>query len=312
MRCDLHVHSLHSGPATLPLIGRLAKECYSEPGEVYEVARSRGMDLVTLTDHDTIAGALQIAKLPGTFVSEEVTCLLPGGRELHLGVFDITETQHQLISARRTDAEALFAFLAEEHIPACVNHLFSALTGRRHPSDFDAALGGVPLVETLNGMMCPASNARAAAARRRAGLAAVGGSDAHTLASVANAYTAVPGATTREEFLDGLRRGLTIAAGRSGSYARLAADIGRVFAGLCREQGRRARASLPDALGFGLLLAAAPLAGLIPIVAAWTYVHEHVFACRHYRRFESGRVPAPRRIPSGPFGPTAAPRPAGS
>ena len=42
--------------------------------------RRRGMDLVTLTDHDTIAGALEIAPLPGTFLSEEVSCLLPGGR----------------------------------------------------------------------------------------------------------------------------------------------------------------------------------------------------------------------------------------
>src|SRR6185503_12063049 len=71
LRCDLHVHSRHSGPATLPLLGRLADECYSEPEQVYEQARRRGMDLVTLTDHDTIEGALRLAGRPDTFVSEE-------------------------------------------------------------------------------------------------------------------------------------------------------------------------------------------------------------------------------------------------
>ena len=68
------------GPADLPRLGRFAHESYSEPRAVYEAARRRGMDLVTLTDHDTIEGGLEIADLPGTFLSEEVTCALPGGR----------------------------------------------------------------------------------------------------------------------------------------------------------------------------------------------------------------------------------------
>jgi predicted metal-dependent phosphoesterase TrpH len=313
MRCDLHVHSCHSGPATLPVIGQFAKECYSEPLEVYEVARRRGMDLVTLTDHDTIAGALEIASQPGTFVSEEVTCLLPEGRELHLGVFGIDEAQHQQIAVRRRNAEGLFAYLAEQRIPVCVNHLFSALTGRRQLCDLQLALDLAPLVEARNGMMCEASNTRAAAAGRRAGLAPVGGSDAHTLASVANAYTFVPGAASPEDFLDGLRRGFTIAVGDSGSYARLTADILRVLGGLYGEYRRRARRSPVDAVRFALLLGAAPLASLVPIAAAWTYAHEHWFAWQHYRRFESQREAVLRRaVRPGPFGPTAAPRPAGA
>jgi predicted metal-dependent phosphoesterase TrpH len=101
MRCDLHVHSARSGAVDVRPFTRVANESYSEPLAVYEQARRRGMDLFTLTDHDTIAGALELAQLPGTFVSEEVSCALPGGRELHLGVFDITEPQHAAIAARR-------------------------------------------------------------------------------------------------------------------------------------------------------------------------------------------------------------------
>ena len=66
MRCDLHVHSRHSGAADLGPLGLLADESYSDPRAVYGEARRRGMDLVTLTDHNTIAGAVEIASLPPT------------------------------------------------------------------------------------------------------------------------------------------------------------------------------------------------------------------------------------------------------
>ncbi len=102
MRCDLHLHSKYSGPLTLPILSRFVRECYSEPAAVYETALAHGMDLVTLTDHDSIEGALQLAGRPDFFVGEEVTCELPGGRELHLGVFDITEAHHATIQSPRS------------------------------------------------------------------------------------------------------------------------------------------------------------------------------------------------------------------
>ena len=195
LRSDLHVHSRHSGPATVPVLGRLAQECYASPQEVYDEARRKGMNLVTLTDHDTVEGALELAGRPDTFVSEEVTCALDGGRQLHLGVFDITEAQHQGIARRNRDPEALFAFLAEAGIPVAANHLFSALTGRRETADIELALRHAAIVETRNGMMSPACNETAERAALSAGLPGCGGSDAHTLATVARAYTCVPAGT---------------------------------------------------------------------------------------------------------------------
>ena len=58
MRSDLHVHSRYSGRTDWPVLRHLGQECYSEHEAVYEQARRRGMDLVTLTDHDSIEGAL--------------------------------------------------------------------------------------------------------------------------------------------------------------------------------------------------------------------------------------------------------------
>jgi predicted metal-dependent phosphoesterase TrpH len=264
------------------------------------------MDLVTLTDHDSIGGALEIAGLPGTFVSEEVTCELPGGRVLHLGVFDITAEQHQRIARLRRDAEALFAYLAEERIPACVNHLFSALTGRRQTSDFALPLHGLRLIEARNGMMSSRTNGFATIAGGLAGMGAVGGSDAHTLASVARAYTVVRGAATREAFLEGLRRGLTIPAGGHGTYARLTADVARIFARAYEDNARRALGGPAAAARFALMLAAVPILPLIPIVTAAIYADEVLFATRHFRRF---RRAADRRVDfpeaRGPLAPAA-------
>jgi predicted metal-dependent phosphoesterase TrpH len=310
VRCDLHLHSRHSGPAEPWPLGLLAQESYSEPRAVYGAARRRGMDLVTLTDHDSIAGALEIASLPGTFVSEEVSCTLPGGRRLHVGIFGINEAQHAVIARRRDDAEALFAYLAEERIPAAVNHPFSALTGRRKTADLHRALSAVELVECRNGMMSEAVNARAQRAGRAAGCFPVAGSDAHTLASVARAYTVVPHARTREEFLDGLRRGLTLPAGSSGGYAQLTADLARITAAAYGESARGCLRQPAAAARLAGLVIALPLLPLLPLATAAVFLHEQLFA----RRQELALLASRRRRgsqASGPFGPAAAPHPAG-
>ncbi|HEY6547669.1 MAG TPA: PHP-associated domain-containing protein, partial [Vicinamibacteria bacterium] len=230
MRCDLHVHSKHSGPADLPVLRHVGRESYSEPLAVYEKALARGMDLVTLTDHDTIAGALELRHLPNVFMSEEVTVGLPGDRQLHVNVFDVGEGQHEALARRRLDPEAFFAYLAEQRLPASVNHLYSALTGAREVADLHLPLKHLGLIEALNGSMPDSQNEQARLTGRFAGMAGVGGSDSHSLAGVARAFTTVPGARTKEEFLDGLRRGLTVPVGRSGSWARLTSEVGRIFA----------------------------------------------------------------------------------
>jgi len=56
MKCDLHVHTVHSGMCTVPVFKRICRESYSDPDEVYATLKRRGMDLVTVTDHDSTDG----------------------------------------------------------------------------------------------------------------------------------------------------------------------------------------------------------------------------------------------------------------
>jgi predicted metal-dependent phosphoesterase TrpH len=286
MRCDLHVHSWYSGRAEVPVLEHVGRECYSPPLEVHDRARRRGMDLVTLTDHDTIEGVLSLAHLPGTFVSEEVTVLLEGDRQLHVNVFGLDERQHEALQGRRRDFEAFLAFLAEERLPASVNHLFSALTGARHLADLRLPLGRLPLIEALNGAMPEGHNERARIVGREAGMAPVGGSDAHSLAHVARAFTTVPGARNKEEFLAGLRTGLTVPSGRSGGYARLTGEVVRIFAAGYAETLREALAGAPSAVRVAASLALAPFLPLIPLFTLGVYAHERRFGARHFRAFQ--------------------------
>src|SRR5258705_12095433 len=70
----LHCHSPDSQLSKLGVQRALGlPECATPPEEVYELAKRRGMDFVTITDHDTIAGALTIANRPDVLVSVDRT-----------------------------------------------------------------------------------------------------------------------------------------------------------------------------------------------------------------------------------------------
>src|SRR6185436_2630208 len=157
-RADLHLHSDHSGLKQLRFLRM--RDCYSSPLEVYRRAKARGMDLVTLTDHDTIDGCLELIDAlgdpPDVFISEEVETFLPGHRSMHIGVFGITEAQHAEIQRRRRDFTALVDYLAQERIPSALNHLFRGYRPGLDVEQYLAPLiGTFDLFETRNGTQSP-------------------------------------------------------------------------------------------------------------------------------------------------------------
>ena len=123
-RADLHVHSKASNRPTEWILRQFgAPESFTEPREVYRLCRERGMDFVTLSDHDTIAGALEIAHLPGTFLSEEITVEFPeDGCEIHCLAIGITEAQHKEIQRLRKNIYELRDYLVAEDVLHSVAH----------------------------------------------------------------------------------------------------------------------------------------------------------------------------------------------
>jgi predicted metal-dependent phosphoesterase TrpH len=259
----MHIHTRFSGASSTPFLTNVCRESYSEPEAVYATVRQRGMDLVTLTDHDSIEGAEQLRGRADFFVSEELTCRMPSGTEVHIGVYDITERQHVQLQQRRSDLIALLMYLTESRLFFSVNHVFSCLTGKRHADDFVWFRDYFPAMESRNGLMLSGQNQDSQRLAQEWQKIEIGGSDAHALASAATAYTEVPGARNKEEFFAGLRAGKGRVAGGSGNYLKLTRDVLLIGAAAMREES------------WSVLLA--PLALAIPVMTFLNYRCEQKF-----------------------------------
>jgi len=246
---------------------------------------------VTVSDHDSMAAAATLNRHPDFFPSEEVTCRMPSGNELHVGVYDLTEPQHVEIQRRRNDLPRLVAYLNEQQLFYSVNHAFSALTGRRSLEDFDWIDRATPAVEVLNGHVLERSNRLAQRMAEHAGKVMLGGSDAHTLHSLGTVWTRVRGARNKGEFLEGLRHGRAQVEGESGNLWRLTRDVLQVCASLLEEKP--------------LAAILAPLALAIPAVTMLNYWVEDTFARRwgeewdRLRGLEAGASASAMRTASG-------------
>ena len=106
-RADLHCHSTASQVSRLGVQRALGlPECATPPEEVYALAKRRGMDFVTITDHDTIAGVPEIADRPDVFVSEELTAGFRGEEQaVHVLCLGITPDDHEWLQAHAGDVE---------------------------------------------------------------------------------------------------------------------------------------------------------------------------------------------------------------
>jgi len=259
MRCDLHVHTLHSGMCTVPLLRRICRESYSDPHAVYETLKHRRMDLVTITDHDSIDAAECLRSRSDFFLSEEVSAVSPSGTEMHVGVYDIQERHHIEVQRRREDLLSLIAYLEEQQIFFTINHVYSSLTGRRTESDFVLFSRHFPGIEALNGQIPALCNQRASDLALRLRKAVVGGSDAHTT------YTRVPGVRTKEEFMERLRRGHASLHGESGGYWKLTRAVWKLGSEMMRER--------PWTLSLLPLALAVPLVTLVNAFRELAFVH---------------------------------------
>jgi predicted metal-dependent phosphoesterase TrpH len=235
LRADLHLHSYHSGRAGHLKFLR-ARDCYSEPDTVYAAAKARGMDVVTITDHDSVDGCLEfLERHPDAddfFISEEVECRFPDvDLKVHIGAYGISERIHRDIQPLRPNVFEAAAYLKSEGIFYSLNHPLFFFKGQLPLVDYlGAARQLFPGFEVRNGTMLAAHNELAESivghwsASSPVPLSSIGGSDSHTLAGIGTTYTEAPG-TTREEFLQSLGAGRAHAGGRHGSTWREAREI---------------------------------------------------------------------------------------
>lgn len=274
MKLDTHVHTRHSGYSTIKPLHRILRESYNTPESVYRMTRERGMDLVTITDHDTISGALEIADRPDVIVGCEVTASFPDDRvAVHLNVLGLTTETFAEVDRLRGDVRQLLPYLRRAGLFTSLNHVGSSVAGRLTAVHIAAVLPWVHAIEAINGSRLPVQNRTAAALIAATGKTGIAGSDAHHRRGVGLTWTEVPGARSRDEFLAGLHEGRVRYGGRHGSYFTMAEDILRFSGSFYAEQIGRAVCRPLDwraQAGFWGGVLGLPL---IPVALAGAYIH---------------------------------------
>ena len=266
VRCDLHVHSRYSTDSGNYALRRAQLgESYTDPERIYRVCKARGMDLVTISDHNTVEGALRIAHLPDTFLSVEVTTRFPDEEiPLHVLVWNLSEEDHRDLQPYRPSVFELSAFLRERRLVHGLAHPLYRMGRPLTVAHVEQLLVLFGVWEGRNGARSRESNelaTRIATSMTRARLrrladryvlapaspeavALTGGSDDHGALDVATTWTEVDAAPEPGAFLAEVAAARSRAGGDHGSTRKLAHSLAVLLVNAYRARG----GALPELL----------------------------------------------------------------
>src|SRR5262244_677622 len=122
-KIDFHLHSYASNVTDYYAANAFAiPESHSDPRKLFGLLKERGMTLVTLTDHNSINGALEMldAGFPDVFISAEMTTTFPeDGCNIHVTIANVTPEQFKEANRLRRNIYEMVAYLdlqiLEEH-----------------------------------------------------------------------------------------------------------------------------------------------------------------------------------------------------
>jgi glycosyltransferase involved in cell wall biosynthesis len=259
-KADLHVHSSHSNKPTYWAMRKFnVPESYTSPKHLYRVARERGMDFVTITDHNAINGALEIGHLPGTFISSEITAHFPENScKVHVVVLHISEAQFMMILELRKDVYEMVAYLHSERIAHFLAHPLYAQNDKLNLEILERSLLLFTTIEIKNG--CRAHRFNGFTKRLVSSLnesviqrlankydlqpygatpwtkGIVGGSDDHGGLFIARAHTTVYDTPTIDGFIAAIRDGDSWADGEDGGPLTMAHSLYGIAHSFYRER----------------------------------------------------------------------------
>jgi predicted metal-dependent phosphoesterase TrpH len=230
-RADTHVHTKYSGFTKYKLAQ--FPESVSEPEMVVKAAIRKGLDVLCITDHNTIAGALKVQKCANDLKDIEIVI----GEEVSttegemIGLF-LQERIELGLSAeetvRRIHDQGGIVIAPHPFSPHC-----HCLGRKIHCLDLDG-------IEVFNAIhRDPYSNELASRKNIACGKARTGGSDAHSVEMVGNGYTTFSGSSADELRTSILRKNTFF----GGETTSLAACI-RWSNGVAMEIGRASYRSL--------------------------------------------------------------------
>ena len=194
IKVDMHCHS------------RLSKDSLNDPRKLVETAAARGLGALCVTDHNGVANALALSRLPDLPIKVVPSEEVKSSEGEIIGYF-----LSELVPKGLSPEETVKRIKGQGGLVA-VPHPFDSLRNAsrlRTPALerlVDAGL--VDIIEVLNARSInPEDNRQALEFAKKHNLPMSAGSDAHTLIEVGRAYVEVPSFNTAEEFLAALRKG---------------------------------------------------------------------------------------------------------
>jgi len=268
VRVDLHLHSHASGTATNVWVKGLGdevgvRESYTPPEGSYRMAKRAGMDFVTLTDHETIDGALSLLHHPDFLVGEEVSARFPeDGSYVDILLYGLEAGSHIEAQARRKSVYDLVEYLREAGIVHVLAHPVYSVFGLLDRAAVEKRLVLFGLWEFTNGSRPASQNRLAREAAGSAGaldlrqmalrhglgvpdhtrIAGTGGSDDHGGIYGGATFTVLPRVASRKGLLEALAAGEGALGGEDGSVGKVVHTAFRL-AGAAMEDGEEGRAA---------------------------------------------------------------------
>lgn len=272
-RIDLHCHSFASTEADeAVLLALQCPESFSDPLEIYRQATKRGMDFVTITDHDSIDGVAALLNRPDVISGEELTCYFPEDEcKMHVLLWGITPADHQALQAMSRNIYHVAEYVECGRIAHAVAHPVYRQNDRLERWHLERLILLFKGFECLNGAhsvlhreafepmldaLTPQSLEEMSRRQRILARwpepwrkARTGGSDDHSLLNIGRTWTEFPGdCDSVEQVLECLRDGRCQPGGEAGSSVKLAHNfigVGARYFGkqmLSRQKGSAANA----------------------------------------------------------------------
>jgi glycosyltransferase involved in cell wall biosynthesis len=215
------------------------------------------MRFVTVSDHNTLEGALRIAHLPDAFLSVEVTTrFAEDDVPLHVLVWDLSEEDHKDLQPYRASVVELVALLRERRLAHALAHplyrmgppltsqhmerlllLFSIWEGRNGARPVEANALACRLAEMVSReYLVRLADRHGVPPPAHARIALTGGSDDHGAIDIATTWTRASGESPTE-FLAAVGRGDAVPEGAHGSSVKLAHALGALAVNAYRAGG---------------------------------------------------------------------------
>lgn len=173
MKIDLHIHSVFSKCSVL------------RPNQILKIAKQRGLNGIAITDHNTIRGALEVAKLNK---DKDFKVILGAEIKTQYGEILAYNIQEDIKSR---DFEEVIEEIHRQGGLAVMAHPFGpGIIRKALPAEFsEINLKKLDGFEVLNGRTFPWQNKRAREIASKIGLAGTGGSDAHFPGEIGKVYS---------------------------------------------------------------------------------------------------------------------------